>query len=219
MAIRLLDHNVIPAQFVSAMPHHPIEGAALGRPPAALRDVILLWLPEDLRTARQQPVPSVLTGLSPVAEPLPRWQPPARLLLPRQGAPAAATPVPAPPADGLPDSDFYLLAGPAEGLENLGRLRPLDAKVVAQTLAELGFLDDDDQPLSVKQLTSADQEVFLPGQVQLLLRTHRHRRRLRLLDVEAVHGLTSPQGRQIMGSFARLADRLGARLLTDADIE
>ncbi len=119
--------------------------------------------------------------------------------------------------DGLPNSDFYLLAGPDDGLEDLSLLRPLDPELVAAELAELGFVDGHGRPPAARQLPRIDLELVRDGHPRLALSTATYKRTLRLLDVEALDDLTTPQGREIVQRFADLARRLNARLLTGAE--
>ncbi len=94
--------------------------------------------------------------------------------------------------DGLPNSDFYLLAGPDDGLEDLSLLSPLDPELVAAELAELGFVDGHGRPPAARQLPRIDLELVRDGHPRLALSTATYKRTLRLLDVEALDDLTTP---------------------------
>jgi len=218
--IGLRDWHIFPQNFVANLGVGAARGSADRRRPESLRDTVRLNLPEDLRALHQPPGPPVLRDLPLPAGPAPRWTPPARLLAPAPPAP----PAPAPPVTraravdhGLPNSDFYLLSGPDEGLDDLTLLRPLDSESVAAALTELGFRDTQDQPVTAAWLLEDDHELGHDPDELITVATSTADGTLRLLDVEAIRDLTVPEGRQLVARFAELARRLDARLLTDAE--
>ncbi len=84
------DVYVIPTIFLGNMVGGLRIGLARERPPTVLREVLLRWVPDELHHVRLPPGPPVLTDLTAPDGSMPRWTPPARLLVPQQSAPVSA---------------------------------------------------------------------------------------------------------------------------------
>lgn len=131
---------------------------------------------------------------------------------------AAVTPVlrwatePA-PAPGNPamvkQPQLVIMRGPAAGLEDPRLLEPLDERVVAAALAELGYVVDGRAPrardLRVDEASFVAQDEDWYSEVSVAV----HRRRLRLVDVDQT-AATAERWERLVAGLRTLAGQLGA---------
>ncbi|MBH0083145.1 hypothetical protein [Salinibacterium sp. SWN167] len=160
---------------------------------------------------RQRSGDSILEGSD---EPAPRRPP---LLF----APAAEHSVSdsSEPEDDEPVGDELILAAPDTDVENLEDARPLDAETVAQTLARLGFVSSEGEPVTAAVILAEGMTEFMRTDHEVaVIATAAYGGRLRAVHVDSINP-TKAQWQEVMTALQTLASSLDARFAREDEFD